>query len=199
VEKRAIKGVKRSFGQENIRHKDFQDCLKLEKKTNSSFYCIRHTKQKLQTIPITKVALSPFDDKRYLTAKGTTFWRRGTGGLDLEQRRTKNIDAFENDRVNSNTRDRFVEQFKFFYRFWTIDNVYISIVIDSIVCKCHSLLIKCVNVLFVCFVRTRSHHWHDRTAGGAGLFLPSLEQRKNENYVSISLFNNNSTRLNIRQ
>ena len=37
----------------------------------SSFYCIRSFNQNIQTVPVEKIALSPYDDKRYVTSHGT--------------------------------------------------------------------------------------------------------------------------------
>jgi RNase P subunit RPR2 len=65
-EKKTCKGVKRSYVSKVIRHKMYRDCLFNETPTSSNFFVIRSTKHELHTTEITKAALSPYDDKRYL-------------------------------------------------------------------------------------------------------------------------------------
>ena len=69
--KNAVKGIKKSFVRKHIRHEQFQNCLTFGEKTKASFFSIRSFNQQLQTVRVEKDALSPFDDKRYLTSEGT--------------------------------------------------------------------------------------------------------------------------------
>ena len=68
--KNAAKGIKKAYVKKNLRHANFRDCLFLEETTRASFYSILSKKQKLQTVPQDKVALCPYDDKRYLMPNG---------------------------------------------------------------------------------------------------------------------------------
>ena len=65
-EKKTAKGVKKSFVSKRIRHADYRDCIFNEQPTTAKFCVIRSTKHKLHTLEITKAALSPYDDKRFL-------------------------------------------------------------------------------------------------------------------------------------
>ena len=65
-EKKTAKGVKKSCVSKYIRHRDYASCLFDEKPTTAKFYTIRSVKHQLHTAEISKSALSPYDDKRYL-------------------------------------------------------------------------------------------------------------------------------------
>ena len=65
-EKKTAKGVKRSFVSKYIRHNEYANCLFDEETTNATFRNIRSIKHQLHTTEISKIALSPYDDKRYL-------------------------------------------------------------------------------------------------------------------------------------
>jgi|SRR6218665_1814512 len=65
-EKKTAKGVKRSYVAKSIRHADCKKCLFDEFPTISTFHNIRSLEHGLHTTKITKAALSPYDDKRYL-------------------------------------------------------------------------------------------------------------------------------------
>ena len=69
--KSAVKGIKKSFVRKQIRHEQFQNCLTFGEKTKASIFSIRSFNQQLQIVRLEKDALSPFDDKRYLTPEGT--------------------------------------------------------------------------------------------------------------------------------
>ena len=61
-----IKGVKASVVKKTITFEDYQDCLKnlnIKKRTQ---YIIRSKLHQLETVRQTKIALNPYDDKRYL-------------------------------------------------------------------------------------------------------------------------------------
>jgi len=65
-EKKTAKGVKRSYVSKNIRHEHYRQCLFEEKPTQAKFCTITSQKQSLHSTENIKVALSPYDDKRYL-------------------------------------------------------------------------------------------------------------------------------------
>ena len=65
-EKKTAKGVKKSYVSKYIRHSDYRNCLFAEETTTANFFTIRSIKHQLHTTEITKSALSPYDDKRYL-------------------------------------------------------------------------------------------------------------------------------------
>ena len=65
-EKKTAKGVKRSFVAKSIRHANYRDCLEKESMTLADFNNIRSIGHTVHTTNIVKVALSPYDDKRYL-------------------------------------------------------------------------------------------------------------------------------------
>src|SRR5688572_29954288 len=65
-EKKTAKGVKKSYVSKYIRHCDYTNCLMDEETTTANFFMIRSRKHQLHTAEITKSALSPYDDKRYL-------------------------------------------------------------------------------------------------------------------------------------
>ena len=56
----------RSFVSKYIRHNEYANCLFDEETTNAKFRNIRSIKHQLHTTEISKIALSPYDDKRYL-------------------------------------------------------------------------------------------------------------------------------------
>jgi hypothetical protein len=72
-EKKTAKGIPYS-AQKHVRHEAYVQCLVEEKMTNSEFYSIRSHVHEMRTEKITKIALSPFDDKRFLLP-GTTATR----------------------------------------------------------------------------------------------------------------------------
>jgi len=65
-EKKTSKGVKRSFVSKYIRLNEYANCLFDEETTNDKFRNIRIIKRQLHTTEIYKIALSPYDVKRYL-------------------------------------------------------------------------------------------------------------------------------------
>jgi hypothetical protein len=64
-EKATAKGVG-AVAQRNIHHADYVRCLRESMLTHATFDVIRSRNHALATETVTKVALSPFDDKRYL-------------------------------------------------------------------------------------------------------------------------------------
>ena len=65
------KGVKNYIVNETISVEDYIDCLNNCKTLSRSQYLIRSKLHKLQTVKQNKIALSPYDDKRYLQANTT--------------------------------------------------------------------------------------------------------------------------------
>ena len=56
------KGIKRSV---DIYHNDYKKCLSYEKILYKEFYNLKLNKQNIYLDKITKIALNPFDSKRY--------------------------------------------------------------------------------------------------------------------------------------
>ena len=69
--KQAAKGIQKSMAN-SITHQAFKNTLM--QKTTKSVQTMRIDSQKhlVQTIQVTKIALSPFDDKRYILEDGVT-------------------------------------------------------------------------------------------------------------------------------
>ena len=65
-EKKTAKGIKKGFVSNRISHDDYKRCIFEERPTSANFCLIRSTNHNVQTLEITKAALSPFDDKRFL-------------------------------------------------------------------------------------------------------------------------------------
>ena len=70
-EQKKAKGVKTSVVKRTITFDDYLDCLRECKEISREQNCIRAVKHNVYTIREKKIALSPFDTKRYLQ-KGTT-------------------------------------------------------------------------------------------------------------------------------
>ena len=65
-DKFTCKGISRSYARKNLNFDKYFDCLRKEKETTGSYRCIRSHNHNLRTERIDKIALSCFDDKRYL-------------------------------------------------------------------------------------------------------------------------------------
>ncbi|XP_043471972.1 uncharacterized protein LOC122504790 [Leptopilina heterotoma] len=65
------KGVKAGVVKKNIDFDDYVYCLRNVKIQSRTQYCIRSKLHNVQTLKQTKIALSPYDDKRYLLANST--------------------------------------------------------------------------------------------------------------------------------
>ncbi|XP_043468586.1 uncharacterized protein LOC122502540 [Leptopilina heterotoma] len=65
------KGVKAEVVKKNIDFDDYVYCLRNIKMQSRTQYSIRSNLHKVQTLKQTKIALSPYDDKRYLIEKST--------------------------------------------------------------------------------------------------------------------------------
>ena len=64
--KKTAKGVQRSFVEKKVSHDQYLTCLQTSTRTSATFHAIRCHDQELFTEKQAKIALSPFDDKRYL-------------------------------------------------------------------------------------------------------------------------------------
>jgi hypothetical protein len=70
-QKATAKGIKKSFTQKHMKHELYKNCLFNENTTSASFCTIRSKNHQLSTETITKSALSPYDDKRYIFKNST--------------------------------------------------------------------------------------------------------------------------------
>ena len=65
-----VKGVKKHYVKKNVRHDEFLAVLRQNKThTKATFRSFRSTNHVLQTVEMTKLCLSAFDDKRYILAR----------------------------------------------------------------------------------------------------------------------------------
>ncbi|XP_035211028.1 uncharacterized protein LOC118185298 [Stegodyphus dumicola] len=69
-EKKTAKGVKRSVIKRKLKHKNYRDCLEKSIFTRELQYNIQSKNHHLFTMAINKIALSAFDDKRYILKDG---------------------------------------------------------------------------------------------------------------------------------
>src|SRR6218665_887634 len=67
------KGVKKSYVAKNIRHEHYKQCLFDEETTTAKFCRIHSQRHNLHTAETTKIALSPYDDKRYLISNRVSY------------------------------------------------------------------------------------------------------------------------------
>ena len=65
-ESKKAKGIKKDFVKRELSFNDYYKCVFQHKVIPSRFNCIRSRKHKVYSASVHKVALSPFDDKRYL-------------------------------------------------------------------------------------------------------------------------------------
>ena len=68
--KNTAKGVPKSFVKKHITHDLYRQCLHHEMTTTATFHTIRSSVHQLKTLQLSKKALSPYDDKRYLLGVG---------------------------------------------------------------------------------------------------------------------------------
>lgn len=68
--KSKAKGVKRKYVDKHVRHEMFRDVLFSKDQTRASFHTIRAYNHELFTVKQDKLALSSFDDKRYVLTNG---------------------------------------------------------------------------------------------------------------------------------
>ena len=65
-EKSTAKGVKRSHAQKYVRHDQYKNCLEHELQTEETFHILQSKNHEIKTARVNKIALSCYDDKRYL-------------------------------------------------------------------------------------------------------------------------------------
>ena len=65
-EKSTAKGVKRSHAQKYVKHDQYKKCLEQELQTEETFHILQSKNHEIKTARVTKIALSCYDDKRYL-------------------------------------------------------------------------------------------------------------------------------------
>ncbi|XP_071653374.1 uncharacterized protein [Temnothorax longispinosus] len=65
-----IKGVKRNVVAKRITFQDYVECLRNARELKTRQSCIRSTLHEVNTVSEQKLALSPHDDKRYVTSNG---------------------------------------------------------------------------------------------------------------------------------
>ena len=64
--KMTAKGIDRGLVKRNIKYEQYTACLEDYTRTTANFKIIRSSRQELFTMDISKIGLSPYDDKRYL-------------------------------------------------------------------------------------------------------------------------------------
>ena len=69
-EKNTLKGVSKSYVKKNIKHKDYINCLHKKTLSIANQIWIAQDSHKLFTIKQSKIALTPFDDKRFILEDG---------------------------------------------------------------------------------------------------------------------------------
>ena len=65
-EKGTAKGIKTSYAKKHLRHQSYLKCLTDVEQTTANYKTIRSRQHVLRTEDVSKIALSPYDDKRYL-------------------------------------------------------------------------------------------------------------------------------------
>ena len=70
-EKSTAKGVKRSHAQKYIKHNQYKNCLDQELQTEETFHVLQSKNHEIKTARVTKIALSCYDDKRFLLPNST--------------------------------------------------------------------------------------------------------------------------------
>jgi hypothetical protein len=71
VEKKTAKGVKKSVTKKHIRHDNYKTCLFNKKQTRGSMNQIRSYGHENYSIKLNTIALSPYDDKRFISFQKT--------------------------------------------------------------------------------------------------------------------------------
>lgn len=70
VEKKTAKGIKKSMTKRNIRHDNYKACLFDKKLKKASMNQICSHNHDIYSIALNKVALSPYDDQRFILENG---------------------------------------------------------------------------------------------------------------------------------
>ena len=71
ISKSTAKVIKTSYSRKYLTHQSYRDCLMKETESSATFYTIENSNHQLCTKKITKAALCPFDDKRYILKNST--------------------------------------------------------------------------------------------------------------------------------
>jgi hypothetical protein len=77
VEKKTAKGKKKSVTKKKIRHDNYNTCLFGKKQRKSSISQIRSNGHEIYSIKLNKIALSPYDNKRFILADGVSTLAHG--------------------------------------------------------------------------------------------------------------------------
>ena len=70
--KKTAKGIKRSFVKHHVKHDMYLHTLQSKTCTKAKFRTFRSSKHTVNTVELTKVCLSAFDDKRFILPDGVT-------------------------------------------------------------------------------------------------------------------------------
>mgnify|MGYP003476727643 CR=1 FL=1 len=87
--KMTTKGIKRSYAFNHIRHRDFISTLIMRNNTYATFRTFGTINQQLQTLEISKVCLSAYDDKRYIRDDGRSSYAYGHKDIPRRQQAGK--------------------------------------------------------------------------------------------------------------
>jgi len=81
--KKKVKGIKKNYVKKNVRHESFLNVLQNTSSiTQAKFWMFKSTNHILNTVEMTKVCLSAFDDKRYILDDGVTTLAYGHHSLN---------------------------------------------------------------------------------------------------------------------
>ena len=72
IEVKKLKGVQKCVVKENIEFNNYYECLFENRPHYADTVAIRSYKHKMKTIEVRKLAMAPYDDKRYLLEDGVT-------------------------------------------------------------------------------------------------------------------------------
>ncbi|UYV67416.1 hypothetical protein LAZ67_5000505 [Cordylochernes scorpioides] len=108
------KGTKKSVVDKTIKFEDYYNCLFNKEKQYRVNNLIRSNKHEIATIGINKIALSPYDDKRYILDDGIN--TRAYGFEDSQPRMIWNINQWNEfyrivEDINNEMHDRFTSQY----------------------------------------------------------------------------------------
>jgi len=77
------KVIKKSYMKRHVRHSAFVDALRDKSRSAASFKTFKSTNHVVSTVDISKVCLSPFDNKRYILPDGISTLAYGHHRLEL--------------------------------------------------------------------------------------------------------------------
>ena len=70
VKKKSAKGIKKSVTKRKLRHANYKECLFEKRQTMTNMNQIRSERHEIYSIKLSKIGLSPYDDKRYILNDG---------------------------------------------------------------------------------------------------------------------------------